>query len=92
MKILLIVMLLQAVVAQPGNEEVPVKFEGDVEVVVDGEEEVVFEEEVDPEALGEAAPILDYDFNRWLLAFPLLCLALLGISVNWRKASQEESR
>jgi hypothetical protein len=92
MKILLIVMLLQAVGAQPGDGEVLVKFEGDEEVVVDSEEEVVFEEEVDPKALGDSAPIPDYDYNQWLLVFPLLCLVLVGFNVNWKKSSQEDSQ
>jgi hypothetical protein len=91
-KVLLIVMLLQAVAAQPGEGEVPVKFEGDEEVVVEGEEEVFFEEEVDADGLGDVAPIPDYEYNQWLLVFPFLCLALLAWSVTWRKPDPEGPR
>lgn len=82
LKVLLIALLLQPVLALVGEEEVP----------VEGEEEVVFEEEVDAEALGDAAPIPDYEYNQWLLAFPFLCVALLAWSVRWRKPDPEEPR
>jgi hypothetical protein len=91
-RVLLVVLLLHPIVASANEEEVPVKFEGDEEVVVEGEEEVVFEEEVDADGLGDVAPIPDYEYNQWLLAFPFLCLGLLAWSVAWRKPDPEEPR
>ena len=80
--------------AQPSDEEIPVRFEGDEEVVVEGEVEVTFddEEETDSTGLANSGLAPEHEYSAWLMVLPLLCLALLAMNVSWRTRSPEKSR
>ena len=64
----------------------------EAEPEVDEEVEVTFEEEVDRAELDDLPPLPEYEYSKWLLGLPVLCVGLLAWNVRWKGGARRHQR